>query len=153
MKRIIFLSIVTMFAISNYAQIEGFDESELNAQLSKKEQRVFDKSKILPPYENQLYAGACDSRNQKLYSIDFNYQHIISHSAAPNDYDYVKPKKFILFMDSTKTTLGIDIYRAGEYYRIVDILFTKEEVIQLQEEMSLCQFIGDNVNSSPVTFN
>ena len=145
MKRIIFLSIVTLFTISNYAQIEGFDESELNAQLSKKEQRVFDKSKILPPYENQLYAGACDSRNQKLYSIDFNYQHIISHSAAPNDYDYVKPKKFILFMDSTKTTLGIDIYRAGEYYRIVDILFTKEEVTQLQEEMSLCQFIGDTV--------
>lgn len=134
MKRIIFLSIVTLFAISNYAQIEGFDESELNAQLSKTEQGVFDKSKILPPYENQLYAGACDSRNQKLYSIDFNY---IEHN--------VKPKKFILFMDSTKTTLGIDIYRAGEYYRIVDILFTKEEVTQLQEEMSLCQFIGDTV--------
>lgn len=134
MKRIIFLSIVTLFAISNYAQIEGFDESELNAQLSKTEQGVFDKSKILPPYENQLYAGACDSRNQKLYSIDFNY---IEHN--------VKPKKFILFMDSTKTTLGIDIYRAGEYYRIVDILFTKEEVTQLQEEMSFCQFIGDTV--------
>ena len=47
MKRIIFLSIVTLFAISNYAQIEGFDESELNAQLSKTEQGVFDKSKIL----------------------------------------------------------------------------------------------------------
>jgi hypothetical protein len=48
-------------------------------------------------------------------------------------------------MDSTKTTLGIDVYKAGEYYRIVDILFTKEEVTQLQEEMSLCQFIGDTV--------
>lgn len=145
MKRIIILSIVTMFAISNYAQIEGFDESELNAQLSKKEQGVFDKSKILPPYENQLYAGACDSRNQKLYSIDFNYQYTIGNSYWSDDPRYVKPKKFILFMDSTKTTLGIDIYKAGEYYRIVDILFTKEEVTQLQEEMSLCQFIGDTV--------
>lgn len=144
MKRIIFLSIVTMFAISNYAQIEGFDESELNAHLSKTEQGVFDKSKILPPYENQLYAGACDSRDQKLYSIDFNYQYKIRNSDW-NDPRYVKPKKFILFMDSTKTTLGIDIYKAGEYYRIVDILFTKEEVTQLQEEMSLCEFIGDTV--------
>lgn len=146
MKRIIILSIVTLFAISNYAQIEGFDDSELSSQQSTKEQGAFDKSKILWPYENELYAGPRDIRNQKLYSIDFNYQHIISHSAAPNDYDYVKPKKFILFMDSTKMTLGIEEYKAGEYYMVVDILFSREEVSRLQEEMSLCQFIGDTVH-------
>ena len=32
MKRIIFLSIVTLFAISNYAQIEGFSEDEISLQ-------------------------------------------------------------------------------------------------------------------------
>ena len=143
MKRIIFLSIVTLFAISNYAQIEGFDESELNTQLSKKERVVFDKSKILFTYENELYVtGKCDIRNQKLYSIDFNY---IEHN--------VKPKKFILFMDSTKTTLGIDIYKAGEYYRVVDILITEEEVTQLQEEMSSCKFIGDTVYYKEISSN
>ena len=146
MKRIIILSIVTLFTISNYAQIKGFDDSELSSQQSKKEQGAFDKSKILRPYENELNAGPCDIRNQKLYSIDFNYQHIISHSAAPNDCDYVKPKKFILFMDSTKMTLGIEEYKAGEYYIVVDILFSREEVSRLQEEMSLCQFIGDTVH-------
>ncbi|MCI7576012.1 MAG: hypothetical protein MSS82_04425 [Bacteroidales bacterium] len=147
MKRIIFLSIVTLFAISNYAQIEGFSEDEISLQqqdIPEVEEVEFDKSKILPPYKNQLYAGACDSRNQKLYSLDFYYEHIIPTSDQDNPHS-VKPKKFILFMDSTKTTLGLKEYKAGEYYTVVDILFTKEEVTQLQEEMSLCQFIGDTV--------
>lgn len=147
MKRIIFLSIVTLFAISNYAQIEGFSEDEISLQkqdIPEVKKVEFDKSKILPPYKNQLYAGAFDIRNQKLYSLDFYYEYIIPTSDQDDPHS-VKPKKFILFMDSTKTTLGIKEYKAGEYYTVVDILFTKEEVTQLKEEMSLCQFVGDTV--------
>ena len=54
MKRIIFLSIVTLFAISNYAQIEGFSEDDISLQQPEIPQVEFDKSKYMTPNSDRL---------------------------------------------------------------------------------------------------
>ena len=131
MKRIIFLSIVTMFAISNYAQIEGFSEDDISLQQPEIPQVEFDKSKYMTPnsdrldlhdyriirklnekwdhYNMNVDFTIYDIRGEQIYSISSTEIQIIDHKPIMKEKEL-----YILSMDSSMQTLGVEHFNDGE---------------------------------------
>lgn len=168
MKRIIFLSIVTLFAISNYAQIEGFSEDDISLQQPEIPQVEFDKSKYMTPnsdrldlhdyriirklnekwdhYNMNVDFTIYDIRGEQIYSISSTEIQIIDHKPIMKEKDL-----YILSMDSSMQTLGVEHFNDGEYYDVIDIVNTKEEWYEWQQKIDGCTtFIGDTIHHTSI---
>lgn len=170
MKRIIFLSIVTLFAISNYAQIEGFSEDEISLQQQDIPEVEFDKSKYMTPnskrldlhdyrtirklnekwdhYNLDVDHTIYDIRGEQIYCIPsiLNGRHYINGKVIKKETEL-----YILSMDSSMQTLGIKHVNEGEYYDVIDIVNTKEEWDEWQQKIDGCTtFIGDTIHHTSI---
>ena len=168
MKRIIFLSIVTLFAISNYAQIEGFSEDEISLQQQDIPEVEFDKSKYMTPnskrldlhdyrtirklnekwdhYNLDVDHTIYDIRGEQIYSISSTEIQIIDRKPIMKEKEL-----YILSMDSSMQTLGVEHFNDGEYYDVIDIVNTKEEWYEWQQKIDGCTtFIGDTIHHTSI---
>lgn len=168
MKKLILLGLATLITFSASAQIDGFDESELVTTKLNSEQ--FDKSIYMTPNCNRLellihktFGNAFkirssggmytdesiyDIRNEQIYStINPNSDDYRNILLKQNGYNVKEYKKFILTMDTAMQSFGIEPFKLGDYYEVVDILITKEQLAIWKDRIYNCQvFIGDTVH-------
>lgn len=98
--------------------------------------------------EKITYEDIYDIRNEQIYStINPNSDYYRNIWLKQNGYDVVVCKKFILTMDIAMQSFGIEPFKLGEYYEVVDILITKEQFEVWKDRINKCQvFIGDTVH-------
>ena len=140
MKRIIFLSIVTLFAISNYAQIETYESVSPKNMISRGQTKTWQERK-----------------SQRLESIQQNTTYpLISLSSDVNLNRYLigdtlysvrneKERKPIFALISTNNSIRVSKLPVGEYFQVIDMIVCQQDKDSLFNSFNNKTFVEEKI--------
>lgn len=165
MKRIIFLSIVTLFAISNYAQIETYESASPKSTISFEEvQKQYPDLSLeeqILLYRELISGGKAktwqERKSQRLESFQHNTTYpLISLSSDANHNRYLigdtlysarneKERKPIFALISTNNSIRVSKLPVGEYFQVIDMIVCKEDKDSLFNSFNNKTFVEEKI--------
>ena len=155
MKRIIFLSIVTLFAISNYAQIETYESASPKSTISfeevQKQYPNLSKEEQIELYFELRTGGKAktwqERKNQRLESIQQNTTYPLVNLSSDANFDWKKiqhinryligdtlysvrnekERKPIFALISTNNSIRVSKLPVGEYFQVIDMIVCQQD--------------------------
>lgn len=144
MKRIIFLSIVTLFAISNYAQIETYESVSPKNMISRGQTKTWQERK------HQRLDSIQQNTTYPLISLSSNVNHN-SYLIGDTLYSVRNEKKVnergvpIFVLISTNDSIRISKLPVGEYFQVIDMIVCKEDRDSLFNSFNNKTFVEEKI--------
>ena len=173
MKRIIFLSIVTLFAISNYAQIETYEstspQSTITFEEVQKQYPDLSEEEQIELYFELRTGGKAktwqERKNQRLESIQQNTTYPLVNLSSDANFDWKKIKhinryligdtlysvrnekgrKPIFALISTNNSIRVSKLPIGEYFQVIDMIVCKEDKDSLFNSFNNKTFVEEKI--------
>ena len=173
MKRIIFLSIVTLFAISNYAQIETYEsvspKSTISFEEVQKQYPDLSLEEQVLLYRELISGGKAktwqERKHQRLESIQQNTTYPLISLSPDANFDWKNKKhinrflvgdtlysvrneknsKPIFVLISTNNSVRISKLPVGEYFQVIDMLVCKEDKDSLFKSFNNKTFVEEKI--------
>lgn len=173
MKRIIFLSIVTMFAISNYAQIETYESASPQSTISfeevqKQYPNLSEEEQIELYFELRTVGKAKtwqERKNQRLESIQQNTTYPLVNLSSDANFDWKKiqhinryligdtlysvrnekERKPIFALISTNNSIRVSKLPVGEYFQVIDMLVCQQDKDSLFNSFNNKTFVEEKI--------
>lgn len=165
MKRIIILSIVTLVAISNYAQIETYESASPKSTISFEEvQKQYPDLSLEEQvllYRELISGGKAktwqERKSQRLESFQNNTTYpLVSLSSDANHNRYLigdtlysarneKERKPIFALISTNDSIRISKLPVGEYFQVIDMIVCKEDRDSLFNSFNNKTFVEEKI--------
>ena len=173
MKRIIFLSIVTLFAISNYAQIETYESASPQSTISfeevqKQYPNLSEEEQIELYFELRTGGKAKtwqERKNQRLESIQQNTTYPLVNLSSDANFDWKKIKhinryligdtlysvrnekerKPIFALISTNNSIRVSKLPVGEYFQVIDMIVCQQDKDSLFNSFNNKTFVEEKI--------
>ena len=173
MKRIIFLSIVTLFAISNYAQIETYEsvspQSTISFEEVQKQYPNLSEEEQIELYFELRTGGKAktwqERKNQRLESIQQNTTYPLVNLSSDANFDWKKiqhinryligdtlysvrnekERKPIFALISTNNSIRVSKLPVGEYFQVIDMLVCQQDKDSLFNSFNNKTFVEEKI--------
>lgn len=173
MKRIIFLSIVTLFAISNYAQIETYEsvspQSTISFEEVQKQYPNLSEEEQIELYFELRTGGKAktwqERKNQRLESIQQNTTYPLVNLSSDANFDWKKiqhinryligdtlysvrnekERKPIFALVSTNNSIRVSKLPVGEYFQVIDMLVCQQDKDSLFNSFNNKTFVEEKI--------
>lgn len=152
MKKIIFLSIVTLFAISNYAQIETYESASPKNMISGGQTKTWQerKNQSLESFQNNTTYPLVSLSSNANFDME-NISHINRYLIGDTLYSVRNEKKVnkigipIFVLISTNDSIRISKLPVGEYFQVIDMIVCKEDKDSLFNSFNNKTFVEEKI--------